>query len=177
MNATSPSQPGPCLDRALVACAEAAVACLQAYALTVVTAESCTAGLLSALLAQVEGAGELLHGGFVVYTKEQKERALGVERAVLDREGSVNATVAAQLACGALDRSNADVALAITGVLGPMPDEDGNPVGLVFIACCRRGQEPRVLRRDYGQKPHDTLLRTAIEDALTVLEHCASPNI
>ncbi len=177
MTASPLSQPGPCLDRVLVARAEATLAHLQARALTVVTAESCTAGLLSALLAQVEGAGELLHGGFVVYTKEQKERALGVERAVLDTEGSVNATVAAQMVCGALDRSNADVALAATGVLGPEPDEDGNPVGLVYLACCRRGQEPRIVRHDYGEQPHDVLLRTAIEDALALLDHCASSSV
>ncbi|MBV9992382.1 MAG: CinA family protein [Alphaproteobacteria bacterium] len=92
---------------------------------------------------------------------------------MLDRDGSVNENVARQRASGALDCSHADLALAITGVLGPEPDEDGNPVGLVYLACAKRSEEPRVLRRDYGQQPHEVLLRTAIEDALALVEDCA----
>jgi len=162
-----------CIDRDLIAHAEAALAQLKQQGLTVVTAESCTAGLIAVVLSQVDGAGDLLHGSFVTYTKANKTKALGVDAGLLERQGSVNSNVARQLACGALDRSPADLALSVTGVLGPDPDEDGNPVGLVYFGCCRRGGEPVIERRDYGKKPHDRLLRIAVEDALALLGRCA----
>src|ERR1700744_5873921 len=105
-----------CIDPALVAKADAVLQVLKAKGLTVVTAESCTAGLISAALSQVEGAGDILHGSFVVYTKANKAKALGARLDILEREGSVNATVVRALACGALDRSPADFAIAVSGV-------------------------------------------------------------
>ena len=93
--------------------------------LTVVTAESCTAGLLCQILSDAEGAAEHFHGGFVTYTKEQKSRALGVPWSVLRSEGAVCGTIARAMAEGALRHSGADIAAAITGVAGPAPDEDG----------------------------------------------------
>jgi nicotinamide-nucleotide amidase len=146
---------------------------LKTNKLTIITAESCTAGLVSAVLAQAEGAGEILHGSFVAYTKANKTKALGIDNALLAGRGSVNAEVARQLAWGALDRSPADLALAVTGVLGPAPDEDGNPVGLVFFGCCRREGIPQVERKDYGDKPHDVLRRAVVLDALMLVERCA----
>jgi nicotinamide-nucleotide amidase len=100
--------------------------------------------------------------------------ALGVNAEILASRGSVNEDVARALARGALERSPADLSLAITGVLGPEPDEDGNPVGLIFFACCHRGRDPIVRRRDYGDKPHDELRRIAVMEALTLIELCAS---
>jgi len=167
-----PPQPEPCIDRALVARASAVVSQLKTLGLTVVAAESCTAGLIAAALSQGDGASDVLHGGFVTYTKANKVAALGVDADLLEREGSVNAAVVRQLACGALDRSPADLAIAVSGVLGPEPDEDGNPVGLVYFACSRRGAEPEILRRDYGGKPSDTLRRTAVEEALALVARC-----
>jgi nicotinamide-nucleotide amidase len=169
------SQATSCIDRELVASAKAALDRLKDHGLTIVTAESCTAGLISAALSQAEGAGEILHGSFVTYTKANKSAALGVAAEVLRNEGSVNASVARQLACGALERSPADLALAVTGVLGPEPDEDGNPVGLVYFACCRRGDQPEVERKNYGNRAHDVLLRTAVKDALAMVLRCARP--
>lgn len=163
----------PCIDRELVMRADEIMRHLKAAELSIVTAESCTAGLISAVLAQAEGAGDMLHGSFVVYTKENKVMALGVDAALLKREGSVNAEVVRQLACGALDRSPAQLALAVSGVLGPEPDEDGNPVGLVYLACCRRGQEPRTLRKDYGKGSPEALRRATVLDALALIETCA----
>ena len=164
----------PCIDRELVARANEVMRRLKAAGLSVVTAESCTAGLISAVLAQAEGAGDMLHGSFVVYTKANKAMALGVDAALLERDGSVNAQVVRQLACGALERSPADLALAVSGVLGPEPDEDGNPVGLVFLACCRRGQEPETVRKDYGDGSSETLRRATVLDALALVARLAN---
>ena len=162
-----------CIDQFLIARAAGVVRLLTARKLTIVTAESCTAGLISAVLSQAEGAGEALQGSFVVYTKANKTKALGVDAALLARAGSVNADVVRQLACGALERSPGDLAIAVSGVLGPSPDEDGNPVGLVFLACCRRDQTPQIERKDYGDRPQDALRRAVVLDALAMVERCA----
>lgn len=134
-----------------------------------VTAESCTGGLIAAALARAEGASEVLHGGFVVYTKEQKAKALGVSRTLLAREGAVNGTVARQLADGARRRSSATLALAITGVLGPAPDDDGNPVGLIFFAISRRGGKTLAFKRRFPRQSHDRLRTAAMHEAFALL--------
>ncbi|MHB1208019.1 MAG: CinA family protein [Rhodospirillaceae bacterium] len=158
-----------CLDPALVARAETVVTAFKARDLTIVTAESCTAGLISAALSEAEGASDVLHGAFVTYTKANKTRALGVPARLLAAEGSVNAKVARKLAAGALAHSPAQIALAITGVLGPEPDEDGNPVGLIYLCAQRRGHKPRVSRLVFRRQPHDRLRRRAVRAAFDLL--------
>ena len=158
-----------CIAPALLKRALLVVDALRDRALTVVTAESCTAGLISAILSHAPRAGECLHGGYVVYSKEQKSATLGVDAALLSSKGSVNAKVALQMAQGALQRSAADLSLAVTGVLGPNPDEDANPPGLVHFAACRRGSEPLALRKHFeGQSP-DSVRWQAVEQGLKLL--------
>jgi nicotinamide-nucleotide amidase len=137
--------------------------------LSIVTAESCTAGKLSALLSEAPGAAEHLHGGFVTYTKENKTRALGVPARLLAEEGAVCAAVAAALAEGAVARSPADIAVSITGVAGPEPDEDGNPVGRVCIAIAALGQSPRQSEFHYGNPGREIVQARAMADALKLL--------
>ncbi|MDR1787692.1 MAG: CinA family protein [Treponema sp.] len=110
---------------------------------TLALAESCTAGLATALLAGVPGASRVLWGSYVTYTCEAKERMLAVPRALLERHGAVSAECACALARGALEQSGADLAAAVTGLAGPSGDGSETPVGTVWIACCRRGEEPR----------------------------------
>lgn len=101
---------------------------------TIITAESCTAGALSTVLASASGAGSALQGGLVTYTKRCKSALLGIPMEQL-RNSAVTADVARAMAEGALRACLcADVAVAVTGVAGPEPDEDGNRVGLAFIA-------------------------------------------
>ena len=109
--------------------------------LRVVTAESCTGGALSTLLSDTPGAGEAFFGGFVCYAKEFKEQILGIPATLVARETAVSESVARAMAQGALGRSGCDLALAITGVTGPKPDEDGNPVGVVHIAVALKDGE------------------------------------
>jgi PncC family amidohydrolase len=148
----------------------AVVAKLKSRNVSVVTAESCTAGLLSALISKAEGAGEVLKGGFVCYAKEQKTIALGVPADLLDHKTAVAGEIAKAMAVGALERSNADIALAVTGVLGPEPDEDGNPVGLVYIARCSRDGDQRLVRHDFGHKPNDQLCSKTLDAAFLILD-------
>jgi len=157
---------------ALVDAASDVLALARIRGLSIVTAESCTSGLLASVLSESPGAAELLHGGFVTYTKQNKTTALGVPEELLQREGAVNAEVPA-LEEGALERSPAELAAAITGVAGPSPDEDGNPVGLVFIAVARRGFPTAYLARDYGNIGRDAVRESAIADALAALSRVA----
>jgi len=143
---------------------------LKSAGLSIVTAESCTAGMIAAVLSRAEGAGDLLHGGFVTYTKAHKTAALGVSSELLKERGAVNEEVVKQMAAGALKCSPASVALAVSGVLGPEEDEDGNPVGLVCFCCQKKTQNPAVLREEFGkQKPGD-LLRVVINRAFDMIE-------
>lgn len=162
-----------CIDNALIDRASQVAKHLHAKCLMVVTAESCTAGLISAVLSQAEGASEILHGSFVTYTKANKAKALGVDRNLLERSGSVTEEVVRELIAGAFERSPADIALAVSGVLGPSPDEDGNPVGLVYLGCGLRTKTPTIVRKNYGDRPHDILRRETVLDALTLLDTCA----
>lgn len=135
--------------------------------LGIVTAESCTAGLMCQALADAEGASLFFHGGFVTYTKPHKSCALGVPEALLRDKGAVCPEVARAMAEGALRHSNAGVAAAITGVAGPEPDEDGNPVGRVCIAVARRGLPTRNFERHYDPDlGRDAIRARAVADAL-----------
>jgi nicotinamide-nucleotide amidase len=153
----------------LINAAKQVLARAKAKNLTLVTAESCTSGLLASVLSEAPGAAEYLHGGFVTYTKHNKVVALGVPEDVLQSKGAVCDEVARAMAEGALKRSPADLAAAITGVAGPSPDEDGNPVGLVFIAVARRGYPTLPLRQKYGNVGRDEVRELAMQDALDAL--------
>ena len=104
---------------------------------TVATAESCTGGMLAALLTDIEGAGRGFERGFVTYSKESKTELLGIERDLLDRNDAVSEPVARAMAEGALKRSRADVALSVTGFAGPAGE--GHEEGLVHMALASRG--------------------------------------
>ena len=107
--------------------------------LTVATAESCTGGMLAALLTDIEGAGHGFDRGFVTYTKEAKAELLGIDRDLLDKNDAVSEVVARAMAEGAIERSSADVALGVTGFAGPAGKNCEE--GLVHLALARRGGE------------------------------------
>jgi nicotinamide-nucleotide amidase len=145
------------------------VAAAIARGLKLVSVESCTAGRLAAALTDAPNASQAVFGGYVVYMEDAKER-LGVARETIERDGAVSAPVARLLAEAALAESGADVAIAVTGVAGPTTDDDGNPVGLVFLAAARRGIPTRTLRMEYGAMHRDAILFNAIQDALSLAQ-------
>ena len=105
--------------------------------LTIATAESCTGGMLAALLTDIEGAGHGFERGFVTYTGQSKTELLGIEPDLLKDNEAVTEAVARAMAEGALARSKADLALGITGFAGPAGEE--HEQGLVHMALARRG--------------------------------------
>jgi nicotinamide-nucleotide amidase len=158
------------MARPSVTLAESVLGKLRARGLTLVTAESCTAGGLATLLADATGGGECFHGGFVVYTKENKAKALGVPAELIAAHTAVSQPVAEAMATGALERCPADIALSITGVAGPDPDEDDNPVGLMHVAVACRGGSIRHSRYKFDESRRDELRERAIQAVLELAE-------
>jgi nicotinamide-nucleotide amidase len=157
------------IDEHLVRLAACVLSLAQKKNLSVVTAESCTAGLIAAVLSEAPGASTHLQGGFVTYTKEQKTAVLGVPPDLLAEQSAVCAAVARCMAEGALRYSTADVAVAVTGVAGPEPDEDGNPVGLLYLAGLRRDAPPIEVERQFGAIGRSEIRSRAVAEAMTLL--------
>lgn len=116
--------------------------------LSIATAESCTGGLLASLLTDVEGASHAFERGFVVYSEDAKCELLGVARDTVERCGAVSEPVAVAMAEGALARSHADIALAVTGFAGPAGP--GDEPGLVHFACARTGRATAHREEHFG---------------------------
>jgi len=135
------SIPKPLVDRAADV-----LALLGGRNLKLVTAESCTGGLIAACLTELAGASHVLERGFVTYSNAAKTELLGVSEALVTEHGAVSNEVASAMAQGALARSRADIAVAVTGIAGPGGGTAEKPVGLVFIAGARRGGVLRVER-------------------------------
>ncbi len=143
---------------------EAFAALAAARKLTIATVESCTAGAIAYARSTVQGSGTVLHGGFVVYSKPQKI-ALGVPDDLLARHSAESIPVAESMAHAALAHTPADLTLAVTGIAGPEPDEDGNPVGLVYVAAARRNGGAAV-QRDHFDGNHQAICLSAIKAVL-----------
>jgi nicotinamide-nucleotide amidase len=107
---------------------------LRQKKMTLVTAESCTGGLVGKLITDVPGSSNYYRGGWVTYSNELKNRELGVPEERLKKYGAVSEPVAGAMAQGAVRRSGADAAIAITGIAGPDGGTEQKPVGLVYIA-------------------------------------------
>ena len=106
--------------------------------LTIATAESCTAGLVTAALTEIPGSSAVVCCGFCTYSDEAKQNMLGVPAATLARHGAVSRETAEAMAAGALAHSSADLAVAITGIAGPGGGSAEKPVGLVQFAAASR---------------------------------------
>ena len=120
---------------------------LRAQKLKLVTAESCTGGLIAGLFTESAGSSDVVERGLVTYSNEAKRELLGVADAVLARHGAVSEPVARAMAEGALAHSPADIAIAVTGIAGPGGGSSTKPVGLVHIAAARKGGQ--ILHEEY----------------------------
>lgn len=105
----------------------------------IAVAESCTGGLVAAALTEIAGSSDVFDTGFVTYSNEAKMLVLGVSSEVIETFGSVSIACAWAMAQGAIAKSEADVAVAITGIAGPGGGSENKPVGTVVFACAERG--------------------------------------
>lgn len=117
----------------------ALIATLVENGLTIAAAESLTGGLLSATLTEIAGSSAVFRGGVVAYATELKTELLGVDAQLISDRGVVSAEVAESMASGVVRRLTADIGVSTTGVAGPA-EQDGIPVGTVFVACSYRGE-------------------------------------
>jgi nicotinamide-nucleotide amidase len=132
---------------ALLAEAESLLAACRAARLRIVTAESCTGGLIAGLLTEIPGSSDVVERGMVVYSNAAKTAQLGVPAALIDAHGAVSEAVARAMAEGALGHAEAELSIAVTGVAGPGGGSVEKPVGLVHFASARRGGAPVHERR------------------------------
>ncbi len=100
----------------------------------IVSAESCTGGLIASLITEIAGSSQIFDRGFVVYSNLAKEQNLGVSNKTLNQFGAVSREVAQEMAIGAVKNSNANLSIATTGIAGPDGGTDEKPVGLVYIS-------------------------------------------
>ncbi len=114
----------------------------------IAVAESCTGGLVSAALTEIPGSSEIFEQGFVTYSNDAKSKLLGVSDDVLDTFGAVSVATAWSMAQGALARSGADTAVAITGIAGPTGGSQKKPVGTVVFARADRDADPHDIVAD-----------------------------
>jgi nicotinamide-nucleotide amidase len=136
----------------------------------VATAESCTGGLVAALLTEIPGSSDVVERGFVTYSNEAKSEMLGVSAAVIAGQGAVSQPVARAMAEGALAHSRAQVAVSITGIAGPGGGSAAKPVGLVHFGLAVRDRPTEHLERRYGDLGRVQVRARAVEDALALLE-------
>lgn len=143
------------------------LAAARARGWRIATAESCTGGLVSGALTDIAGSSDVFDRGFVTYSYPAKIAMLGVSQAMLAAEGAVSEPVARAMAEGALAASEAQLAVAVTGVAGPGASE-AKPEGLVWFAVAT-ARGTRAARRDFGPLGRAEVRTRSVEFALELL--------
>src|SRR5262245_19293910 len=137
--------PAPLIDEA-----DRLIAAARARGARIVTAESCTGGLLCGVLTEIAGASDVVERGFITYSNAAKQQELGVAAALLAEYGAVSAEVARAMAAGALARAVGSVAISVTGIAGPGGGSPAKPVGLVYLGLARPRRPPTPLECRFG---------------------------
>jgi len=155
------------VSRDRMAAAQVLEACHRA-GLKLVTAESCTGGLVAGCLTSIPGSSEVYDRGFVVYSNKAKHDLLGVPGGLIASVGAVSEEVARAMADGAIARSEATLSVAVTGIAGPGGGSAAKPVGLVHIAAARTGHAT-LHERHLFTGDRDAIRKQAVDAALDLL--------
>jgi nicotinamide-nucleotide amidase len=154
----------------LLARAEHLLTTAKAGGVRIATAESCTGGLIAALLTEIAGASDVFGRGFVTYSNKAKEDMLGVSAATLRQHGAVSEPVARIMAEGAIRNSTAQLSVAVTGIAGPGGGTDEKPIGLVHIAVARAGEATQHREYRFGDIGRSAIRLASVEAALEMLQ-------
>ncbi|MBY5400481.1 CinA family protein [Rhizobium leguminosarum] len=157
----------------ILSAAETIIRDFTAAGLMVSTAESCTGGLIAGALTEISGSSAVVDRGFVTYTNSAKIEMLGVQAETLSRFGAVSEETARQMVHGALFRSRAEIAVAVTGIAGPGGGSAEKPVGLVHLAAKSRAGALIHRKMHYGDIGRSEIrlatIRTALEMVRSLL--------
>lgn len=134
----------------------------------VATAESCTGGMIAAAITDVAGSSAVLDRGFVTYSNEAKIEMLGVDGETIHQAGAVSGEVAGAMAEGALARSNADIAVSVTGIAGPGGGSDTKPVGLVWFGCASAFGSTLVVKRQFDDRGRAFIRAVSVLTAMQI---------
>ncbi len=138
----------------------------------IVTAESCTGGLVANALTKESGASAYFDRGFVTYSNAAKNEALGVPMDTIENHGAVSAETAEAMALGALEHSNASVSVSITGIAGPGGGSDKKPVGTVFIGYAVKNANSGSIQHHFRgkrQSIQSQAAKAALENLIIIL--------
>ena len=149
--------------------AQAVLVGARARGWRIATAESCTGGLVAALLTEIAGSSNVLDRGFVTYSNHAKVDLLGVSKDVLRANGAVSEPTAKAMAAGALERAGVQLTVAITGVAGPGGGTADKPVGLVHFATAAEGGEVIAREMRFGDLGRSEVRLEAVKTALELL--------
>ncbi|TCR85397.1 CinA family protein [Rhizobium sp. BK376] len=153
----------------ILSLAQTIISEFAAKGLMVSTAESCTGGLIAGALTDISGSSAVVDRGFVTYTNTAKMEMLGVQEATLASFGAVSRETALQMVHGALYRSKADIAVAVTGIAGPGGGSAEKPVGLVHLAAKSRSGEMIHREMRYGDIGRDKVRSATVQTALEMV--------
>lgn len=149
------------------------IADFTAKGLMVVTAESCTGGLIAGALTEIAGSSAVIDRGLVTYTNEAKAEILGVSDQTLKTFGAVSRETALEMAAGSLKNSRAQISVAVTGIAGPGGGSEKKPVGLVHLAAGNR--DGKTLHREmrYGDIGRSEVRLATLRTAFEMLQDIA----
>jgi nicotinamide-nucleotide amidase len=153
----------------LIQSAEALLSACRSREMRLATAESCTGGLIAAVLTEIPGSSDVVERGFVTYSNDAKIDMLGVTAAVIERHGAVSAAVALAMVEGALKHSRANLAVAVTGVAGPGGGTVQKPVGLVYLAVEQKGKPAVAQRFNFADMSRQDVRMSSVREALRLL--------
>jgi len=154
----------------LLALAQIVLADAREAKLRIATAESCTGGLIGALLTEIPGSSEIFDRGFIVYSNRAKSDLLNVPGDLIADMGSVSEAVARAMAEGAVENSHAHMAVSVTGVAGPGGGTKLKPVGLVHMAAAREGRSILHEAHRFGDIGRSEVRMRSVEAALLLLQ-------
>lgn len=154
--------------------AEKVLDALKAKNMMVATAESCTGGLICGALTEIAGSSAAVDRGFVTYSNEAKTELLGVPAELIAKVGAVSKDVAIAMAEGAVTRSNADIAVSVTGIAGPGGGSEAKPVGTVHLAVACKGRPTEHLHCWFADQGRHSIRLATVQTALISILNAVS---